>query len=120
LVPPYQVVDLDALPSDLQWGISDHWQGGQDIAWPGTGGRIPAISQGVGGLLVVDGTLSYEKCAGATGYAPSIPAVEVKRGLKFCVKTDRGRFSAIQVTKWTAPDRPITLKVTTYKDPSQD
>jgi hypothetical protein len=107
-------LDLDALPTDPQWGMLSN--GGGDIRYSSTycsticrEGRGPQ-------LLIVGAGATYDTCATTTGYnGNDIPAAKVQVGLTLCVRTDGGRFSVVTVTGFISMSSPLTISITTYK-----
>lgn len=115
-VAPSVAIDLDALPSDPQWGMLNdrsidefHWAG------PNCKGICNSV-QTKTQKLIVDGSADSGVCATRTGYTKNdIQVPTVRRGLMFCVLTTEGRFSVVRVKQFTGLEAPLVVDITTYK-----
>jgi hypothetical protein len=107
-----QEADLDAPPTDRQWGIAKPVYGPEqeDVRWAVRGLSFPTPALGVGVKYVDDST-----CQSATGYAhDGIDRLDLKVGTYICVMTSEQRYSLLRVTKLTPDENRIALHVKTY------
>jgi hypothetical protein len=104
--------DLDASPSDVQWGTLRRDRAGVDLVFVGT--WLNTYSDG-GGVVRLSRT-ETRPCAQMTGYGDeAIPDTDLLDGARLCVLTNDNRFSLVTVIH-LSPDRSsIQLRVATFK-----
>ena len=113
-------IDLDAPPTDPQWGVlvNSGWE--VDLGW---GYGCDGICFGNGSSdfhnqddrVVVDSNASKETCTSTTGYSTgNFSIAKVKSGFTFCIVTDKGRVSIVSVVDVKGASEPIKLDITTY------
>lgn len=101
--------DLDAPPSDPQWP-----NGNDDVGY--SAGPHENLFPNSAALYLGDKRASYETCRNTTGYSDkSLDTGSVAPGRYICVKTDRGRYSALRVTQLDSSK--IAFDVITYDPP---
>jgi hypothetical protein len=109
--------DLDAPPSDRQWGVVSLPPGANpDITWQATNG----LRRWNGSLaLVPDGTrVTSSTCANMTGYGEEmLPTSSVKSGRYVCVFTDEERYSLVRIDGIDPNAAGVSLQVTTNQKP---
>lgn len=105
-------VDLDAPPSDPQWGTLNLTPGDQyDIN--GSGNSAIFILNNAQGVQL--GSSTGNSCFTATGYTNDrigIDTPALRIGQEICVETTEGRFSLLKII--SLPQNGIQLYVTTY------
>jgi hypothetical protein len=115
--PNPDYADLDALPSDLHWGVMNPMlpSAQTDVDWV-TGGLAfqPAAE------FYVMPNATWQKCRDQTGYdqSGSLKTPNITPGMTICVVTGAGRISIVKVV--SLPDYGnsyIDLYVTTYNPP---
>lgn len=105
-------VDLDAPPSDLQWGEIKLQPGDQyDIS--GSGNSSIYLYGGAQGVQLSQTT--GNSCTSATGYSTSSIGTSTSPltiGQLICIRTSEGRFSLLKILD--LPDGEIVMDVKTY------
>jgi serine/threonine protein kinase len=112
-------VDLDALPSDPQWGMLQPFVfgGPWDLSWRNNCNGAICLENFSKGLLVGD-QATVDQCTTTTGYnGSSVPLSKVRTGLKICVFTRDGRYSLVRIAKFTSGSDPIVWEIKTLKKP---
>jgi len=108
--------DLDALPSDLQWGelSASASAGGGDICsqYPYFGGVNNAI-------LVTVNSGTDTTCQNATGWIAgnSYQDLNLSVGSFVCVHTNQGRYSLLRVTAINSAANSVAFYAKTFKKP---
>lgn len=122
-IAPGRTIDLDATPSDPQWGELGNDGDEIDVGWEF---NCDGICLGDGSTdfvnsddrLIAPASATKATCDNNTGYEKGpISITKVKKGLTVCVITNQGRTSIFQVIATTGPSEPIQLKLTTYAKP---
>ncbi|MEJ3749054.1 hypothetical protein WEI85_38040 [Actinomycetes bacterium KLBMP 9797] len=116
-VPLGASIDVDALPSDPQWGmLRPRVQGGPwDLNWRNNCDGAICLENFSKGLLVGD-RASVNDCTTTTGYnSSSVPMSKIRTGLKICVFTRDGRYSLVRIAKFTSADDAIVWDIETLK-----
>ena len=107
--------DLDSKQSN--WDAPNPSQGADITNYEG----FDATNSGASLARLGDLPATYRGCMATSDYIPvaqGLPLDQVSQGMNFCVKTDRGRFSLLHVTKVVSdPNKPdyIAFKVTTWE-----
>jgi hypothetical protein len=105
-------IDLDAPPSDPQWGDINLMPGDQyDIS--GYGNTAIFMENNAQGVQLSQTTGS--SCANATGYSADrigIDTPPLTIGQLICIRTTEGRFSLLKIL--SLPDGEIVMNVKTY------
>jgi hypothetical protein len=106
--------DLDALPSDPQWGepSANRGGGGADL-WS----LYPDLAGINGAMVVTVDSGTGAACQNATGWlsANSFQDLNLGVGSFFCVRTSQGRYSLLNVTAIDPTSNKITFWVKTFK-----
>lgn len=114
-VANYTCVDLDAAPSDPQWGETavGTAAGGVDLC-----SEYPSFAGTNNATLVTVAAGTDTTCQNATGWLPtdSYQNLQLSVGSYVCGHTNQGRFSLLRVMTIDAANA-ITFQVKTFKKP---
>jgi hypothetical protein len=106
-------VDLDAPPSDPQWGVASvgSSNSGVDLC-----SDYPSFSGTNSATIVTVTSGTDTTCQNATGWLPtdSYQNLPLSTGSFLCVHTNQGRFSLLRVTAIDATAGAITFQVKTF------
>jgi hypothetical protein len=108
-------VDLDAPPSDPQWGepSANPDGGGADLC-----SEYPDFAGVNSAALVTVNSGTDTTCQNATGWlANSYQGLNLSVGSFVCVHTNQGRYSLLRVTAINSADNSIVFSVKTFKKP---
>jgi hypothetical protein len=109
-----QGIDLEAPPSDAQWGT---FTGEHDLLWGRYCTTADVCLASGAKAVVVDDAATVATCRSATGYGDeSIKGTKLRNGLAVCVRTGDGRFSLVRVTKYSGTESPLVVHVVTLKN----
>lgn len=119
LVAERQQADLDAPPSDAQWGILQSQPDGEnDIEFRPYGGPSLGNSGSSSRFVELTGSekADFETCRTAQGYSNhTLPLKNIKEGSRLCLFTSERRFAALSVTSIAQDLSRIELIVHVYK-----
>ena len=107
--------DLDAPPSDPQWGelSAGAGAGGADLC-----SMYPSFTGSNSATLVTVNSGTDTTCQNATGWiATSYQDLNLSVGSFICVHTNQGRYSLLRVTAINSADSSIVFSVKTFKKP---
>lgn len=104
--------DLDAPPSDVQWGTLSQSQAGVDLVY--VSGNLNNYGNG-GGMVLLDRT-ETRPCWQVTGYGGGpFRETDLADGARICLVTNGNRFSLITVVHQSADQSSIQLRIVTFK-----
>lgn len=105
-------IDLDAPPSDPQWGENSTGSGGTDLC-----SEYPDLAGYNNATLVTVTSGTNTACQNATGWIPtnSYQNLQLSVGSFVCVHTNQGRYSLLRVTAIDTATNAITFRAKTFK-----
>jgi hypothetical protein len=106
-----QQADLDAPPTDPQWGVVTVPAGARrDVQYSGTNGLFFFA----GALGAAVDTADDSTCQSATGYSGGVAFADLKVGRYVCAVTSERRYSLLRVTEVSSDANTIAFDVKTF------